>query len=278
MALITLPFTFSAGAVIIAAQHNSNFSTIYSDYNGNITNANIANSAGILASKLDLSSPPAIGGGSPAAGTFTTLSTTGLASLTSLLVGSVHQGDVLYDNGTSIVRLTPGISGQFLQTKGAAANPQWTTSVTPSNVVFSWVGTDDFGDGTNSGGYGLYSGSSVTPNAGTLGKLFFVTGTSISSNQIVLRSKFSKILGISTFTVYARGWCSTDSNGVVRIDVGSVNGTSATLSPAVTPTWQPSFTIDVSSLLNGTVYDLTVGLSNPGGFNTYLSSIIIFGS
>lgn len=55
MSIISIPFTFSVGAVIIAAQHNSNFSTIYSDYNGNITDANIASSAGIEYSKLALS-------------------------------------------------------------------------------------------------------------------------------------------------------------------------------------------------------------------------------
>jgi len=42
-----------------------------------------------------------------------------------LKVGTTNQGDVLYDNGTSLVRLTPGTSGYFLQTQGAAANPAW---------------------------------------------------------------------------------------------------------------------------------------------------------
>ena len=53
MAIISIPNTFSAGAVIVAAQHNSNFSTIYSDYNGNVTNANISASAAIVDSKLN---------------------------------------------------------------------------------------------------------------------------------------------------------------------------------------------------------------------------------
>lgn len=54
MSLITLPFTFSVGAVIIAAQHNSNFQTIYNDYNGNIQGVNIAANAAIGYSKLSL--------------------------------------------------------------------------------------------------------------------------------------------------------------------------------------------------------------------------------
>lgn len=54
MSLISLPFTFTVGAVIIASQHNSNFSTIYNDYNGNIQDVNIASNAAIEYSKLSL--------------------------------------------------------------------------------------------------------------------------------------------------------------------------------------------------------------------------------
>lgn len=136
MSLITIPFTFSAGAVIIASQHNANFSAIVSDYNGNIdgtnlasgaaisyskitltnsiTNSDISSSAAIVGSKLDLTSPGPIGSTVANTGAFSTLK-----------VGTTHQGDILYDNGTTVTRLTPGTSGQFLQTQGNGANPQW---------------------------------------------------------------------------------------------------------------------------------------------------------
>lgn len=52
MALVSKPFTFSAGATIVAAQHNSNFDAIFNDYNGNITDANLSASAEIEDSKL----------------------------------------------------------------------------------------------------------------------------------------------------------------------------------------------------------------------------------
>ena len=52
MALITKTFTFSAGATIVAAEHNTNFDTLYNDYNGNITNANVASGAAIVDTKL----------------------------------------------------------------------------------------------------------------------------------------------------------------------------------------------------------------------------------
>jgi len=56
MATISKPNTFSAGSTIVAAEHNSNFDTIYNDYNGNITNANVSSAAAIANSKLNLSS------------------------------------------------------------------------------------------------------------------------------------------------------------------------------------------------------------------------------
>ena len=52
MAILVKPYTFSAGATIIAAQHNSNFDTLFNDYNGNIDNTNISNSANIADTKL----------------------------------------------------------------------------------------------------------------------------------------------------------------------------------------------------------------------------------
>ena len=52
MALISKPNTFSAGTTIIASEHNANFDTVYNDYNGNITDANIASGAAIDDAKL----------------------------------------------------------------------------------------------------------------------------------------------------------------------------------------------------------------------------------
>ncbi len=59
----------------------------------------------------------------PSTGKFTTLEAT-----TTFKSGTTHQGDILYDNGTSIIRLVPGTDGQFLKTQGASANPIWATA------------------------------------------------------------------------------------------------------------------------------------------------------
>jgi hypothetical protein len=48
-----------------------------------------------------------------------------LKRIVALRNATIAQGDVIYYDGTNFVRLAPGTSGQFLQTLGAAANPQW---------------------------------------------------------------------------------------------------------------------------------------------------------
>lgn len=101
-----------------------------------IVNADVNSSAAILASKLDLTAPNAIGTATPAAGKFTTLEATSTFKL-----GTTNQGDILYDNGTSLVRLTPGTSGQFLKSQGASANPVWATA---STTIQTFLSTGSF--------------------------------------------------------------------------------------------------------------------------------------
>ena len=52
-------------------------------------------------------------------------------------LASAAQGDVLYHNGTSYVRLAAGTSGQVLQTQGAGANPVWAADAAGALVHLS---------------------------------------------------------------------------------------------------------------------------------------------
>lgn len=52
MAAVSKPFTFSAGAVIIASQHNSNFDTLYNLVNGSLDATNLASNAAIADTQL----------------------------------------------------------------------------------------------------------------------------------------------------------------------------------------------------------------------------------
>lgn len=131
---------------IVNADISASAAIAYSKLNlaTSIVNADISASAAIVGSKLDLTSPGAIGSTAANTGAFSTLK-----------VGTTNQGDILYDNGTSLVRLTPGTSGQFLKTQGAAANPLW-ASQSPSALTL--VSTTTFSGAVNSGNISITSG------------------------------------------------------------------------------------------------------------------------
>ena len=50
--IIAIPYTFTPGQTLPAASLNGNFTTIYNNYNGNITDANIKSTAAIQITKL----------------------------------------------------------------------------------------------------------------------------------------------------------------------------------------------------------------------------------
>lgn len=60
----------------------------------------------------------------PFAASANTIAGATLTSIIDTTIGST-QGNILYRNASAWVVLAPGTSGQFLQTQGAAANPQW---------------------------------------------------------------------------------------------------------------------------------------------------------
>ena len=94
MATITKPNTFTASTTIRAAQVNANFDTIYNDYNGGITNANIKADAAIAGSKLNLAAPGAIGGTTPNSGAFSSLTAPTIAATTSMTAGVVTANSI----------------------------------------------------------------------------------------------------------------------------------------------------------------------------------------
>ena len=121
MGLITKDFTFSAGAIITASEHNQNFDEIYTEFNGNIQNANIASDAAIVDTKL------------------AQITTASKVTFGALTVASEAQGDVMYRNASAWVRLGTGTNGQLLTSGGAGANLSWTTvSSSKPNIEIWW--------------------------------------------------------------------------------------------------------------------------------------------
>lgn len=183
MSLIVKPFTFSVGAVIIASQHNSNFDTIYTDYNGNITTANISASAAIADTQLaqvttagkvsgaaltSLSSTPSgagvlpvVNGGIPS----------GVIMLWSGTIATIPSGFVLCNGSNS----TPDLRNLFIVCADADAGGVAKSTVTGSALQTSITGvmpahthtlpsTGAAGSGSSGGntGSGLTSGSTGT--------------------------------------------------------------------------------------------------------------------
>jgi len=111
-AVITIPKTFTSGSTLTAADLNNLQNTIYNDYNGNITNANISSSAAIAASKLDLTSPVFSG---TATGTYS-------------LGGTPTISGTLQGNVTS--------NGSWVSTVATGTAPLVVTSATPvANLI-----------------------------------------------------------------------------------------------------------------------------------------------
>lgn len=259
--------TYTAGSITNTAI-NANAAISYTKLNllGSIVNADISPTAAIIGSKLDLSSPGIIGSGTPAAGTFTTLTanTSLTSSAATVLNGTVnlgvtHQGDTFYDNGTSVVRLTPGTSGQFLETLGTSANPLWATPPSTSNVLFQYLGS------VTAQGSGIGEVTATVLTGATTGNYRYLEAPGLLAYTAEQAWKFVKIAGINTVTIWTKLWsATTGSQASLKVDIGSTTGNVSGTLNQTSPEWN-SFTIDVSGLSNGTTYDVTASLRDAQG-------------
>ena len=146
-----------------------------------------------------------------------------------------------------------------------------------SNLVWCWAGMDDY----NSGTAGAYLGTDETPDAADLDQYFFV-GTNASAYDTVLKFKYKKLAGVNTISCYSRSWTQSTGESKSHTVQVTINTTTTGDTGAVdsgTPTWNTVFTVDVSGLSDGTVYEGTVDLKYlEDGNVTYLSNIIMFAS
>lgn len=143
-----------------------------------------------------------------------------------------------------------------------AANSAWIAfSGSLSNVVFQYLGVDH--PQTNAG---AVNGASTrdTNAAGISGYNYIglIVGGGVSTDTYynLLNGKFTKISSINTITVRFRAWGSgsgANRDVTVRGTIGSATGNGSVNSAYTSPAWG-SFTIDVSALVNGTTYDVTV--------------------
>lgn len=199
MSLISIPYTFTVGAVIVASQHNSNFSTIYSDYNGNITDDNIAANAAISDSKLaQITTAGKVSGaslillGSTPSGAGILPSKNGG---TGGDMSAAAQGAVPYFSNTGIQSaLSAGTSGYYLQSQGAAQNPQW--AFTGFGAYVSKVATTIYQAATD----GLLLGSVQTDDSN-----YFEVRSDSNATPTTVRMAVGN--GTSTTTNVRVGFC-----------------------------------------------------------------------
>jgi hypothetical protein len=173
MATISKPYTFSAGATIVASEHNSNFDTIYNEFNGSISNANIDTMAAIADSKL--AQITTAGKVSGAAITLLTSlpSGAGIIPIANLASGTADGTKFVRDDGTL---QTPVAIATKAEVEAASSN---TVSVSPGRiqnhpgVAKAWC----LFDGTQSGTITADSSYNVTSIAKTTTGEYTITFT-----------------------------------------------------------------------------------------------------
>jgi hypothetical protein len=159
-------------------------------------------------------------------------------------------------------------------------------SLETDNVIFEWTGSEGFYDQSKDDGLILSTSLVDVITDGKYEYLRVLAGGSHAGGDkgtIVKNSKFKKIDGISTISIYARLWCNNfngDDNAVLTVDIGSTSGSVSSTPNSSIPTWYTA-DINVSSLTNNTIYDITIYLKDSvaqEGYFAYCSVIILIAS
>ena len=142
-----------------------------------------------------------------------------------------------------------------------------------SNVIFCWIGSDESSAGLS----GWFQGSSATKDFSTYAQNYNYYGVYNTTSRAIFYGKFVKIAGISTVTIFARLWTNdVITTATLTVDIGGQSNTVTAAS--VGAAWVTSSNINVSSLTNGTTYDITVSLKNSTTNSSYLGALMLIAS
>lgn len=281
MSLISKPWTFSAGAVIIASEHNSDFDTIYSEFNGSISNTNIASNAAIAYSKLnltgnivnaDIKSTAAIVDTKLAQ--ITTAGKVSGAALTSLSSTPSGAGVVPIAN---LATGTP-TGSKFIRDDGSLQIPPSLGNVIFRSGYFPYKSSD-------LKAFYVASANSITSQTDnqTLYTNFWVSSNNDTYETIFDEEYWKRLSGTTTATVYAWAWGGSGTLNA-NLQITMYDG-SATLTGNASTTGNPTtpqlitFTIDISTLSTSAVTKIKGELKTVSGLSTsFCAAIVILAS
>lgn len=252
-----------------------------------IVNADINASAAIALSKLATQSDQTIlanisgGAAVPSASTLT-------AILDDIL--GTTQGSVLYRNATVWTTLSPGTNGQFLQTQGAAANPQWAsvggsisglttgtyTRAASATTIEDGLIEDDGTDVTINGGLNIVGAMGV---AGAI-ELTEGTACTPSANSVCIyapadiTTAYGVVMPAASATGFLLG---TDSSNVNTLSFVGFSGT-GNVARVSSPTFTtPTLGAATATSINGlTITSSTGTLTITNGKTASVSNTLTF--
>lgn len=169
-------------------------------------------------------------------------------------------GDILYSSATDVLAKLAGnttTTKKYLTQTGngsVSAAPVWEALPAQDHVcfIFHGAGTQaSYRTGTTQ------LASAPTGNYAS----WFTTSTSLTQ---ILESKFKKLSGLNTLTVYAYVGSSNGASSTVTVQAVISTANGSTTRNAAGVGWV-NFTVDVSGLSNGTIYDLVINLKDSEG-------------
>ena len=147
---------------------------------------------------------------------------------------AVTQGTVYYGNGSQLVGLAPGTNGQFLQTQGASANPQWAsvTASAPYDLRGMFVGNP----ATSSVIDRFVADRAVTVSTTTTDHRFYCA-TLPASGTVVLTVYKTPLAGtgkVAMFTATYTAGGTAAGNGLYVATIGTVSNNTLVAGDLVT--------------------------------------------